>query len=48
VVSDVGNAVGSAWQAAEAEGEGDLVMVTGSLYTVGSARTACRGLGLLG
>ncbi len=48
VVSDVGAAVGSAWRAAQAEGEGDLVMVTGSLYTVGSARTACRELGLLG
>jgi dihydrofolate synthase / folylpolyglutamate synthase len=48
VVSDVGAAVASAWQAARAAGEGDLVMVSGSLYTVGSARTACRGLGLLG
>ena len=27
--------------------KGDLVMVTGSLYTVGAARTACRHLGLL-
>ncbi len=47
VVSDVGAAVTSAWQAAEAAGEGDLVMVTGSLYTVGSARTACRRFGLV-
>ena len=32
---------------AEAGGEADLVMVTGSLYTVGAARTACRRLALL-
>jgi dihydrofolate synthase / folylpolyglutamate synthase len=44
---DVGAAVERAWRAAEAAGEGDMVMVTGSLYTVGSARTACRRLGLL-
>ena len=43
----VGAAVERAWRAAEASGEGDMVMVTGSLYTVGSARTACRRLGLL-
>ena len=40
-------AVATAWRAAQAAGEGDLVMVTGSLYAVGAARTACRRLGLL-
>jgi folylpolyglutamate synthase/dihydropteroate synthase len=45
--ADVGAAVERAWRAAEAAGEGDMVMVTGSLYTVGSARTACRRLGLI-
>jgi dihydrofolate synthase/folylpolyglutamate synthase len=40
-------AVAVAWRAAEAGGEGDLVMVTGSLNVVGAARTACRRLGLL-
>ncbi len=44
----VDRAVERAWRAAEEAGEGDLVMVTGSLYTVGAARTACRRLGLLG
>jgi dihydrofolate synthase/folylpolyglutamate synthase len=53
-VPDVGDALERAWRAAEAgrgaDGAdgGGLVMVTGSLYTVGSARTACRRLGLLG
>ncbi len=37
----------AAWQAADAAGEGDMVMVSGSLYTVGDARTACRRLGLV-
>jgi dihydrofolate synthase/folylpolyglutamate synthase len=46
-VDDVGEAVGIAWQAAQAADVTDLVMVTGSLYTVGAARTACRHLGLL-
>jgi dihydrofolate synthase / folylpolyglutamate synthase len=52
-VPDVGDALERAWRAAEAEagsngaGGGGLVMVTGSLYTVGAARTACRRLGLL-
>jgi dihydrofolate synthase / folylpolyglutamate synthase len=54
-VPDVGEALERAWRAAEAEtgvgadgaGGGGLVMVTGSLYTVGAARTACRRLGLL-
>jgi dihydrofolate synthase/folylpolyglutamate synthase len=40
-------AVEHAWRAALAAGVGDLVMVTGSLHTVGAARTACRRLGLL-
>jgi dihydrofolate synthase / folylpolyglutamate synthase len=53
-VPDVGEAVERAWRAAEAgsgaedAGGAGLVMVTGSLYTVGAARTACRRLGLLG
>ncbi len=46
-IDDVDRAVATAWHAAEAAGEGDLVIVTGSLYTVGAARTACRRLGLL-
>ena len=47
VQADVAHAVEVAWGLAQAAGEGDLVMVTGSLYTVGAARTACRSLGLL-
>jgi dihydrofolate synthase/folylpolyglutamate synthase len=47
VADDIDRAVATAWRAAEAAGEGDLVMVTGSLYAVGAARTACRRLGLL-
>ena len=53
-VPDVGGALERAWRAAEAEGGtgapggGGLVMVTGSLYTVGAARTAWRRLGLPG
>jgi dihydrofolate synthase / folylpolyglutamate synthase len=53
-VPDVGEALERAWRAAEARGgangadRGGLVMVTGSLYTVGAARTACRRTGLLG
>jgi dihydrofolate synthase / folylpolyglutamate synthase len=46
-IADVEAAVAAAWGAAEAAGEGDLVMVTGSLNLVGAARTACRKLGLL-
>jgi dihydrofolate synthase / folylpolyglutamate synthase len=46
-VEDLDGAVAAAWHAAEAAGEGDLVIVTGSLHTVGAARTACRHLGLL-
>ena len=47
VEADVGDAVARAWRTALDAGEGDVVMVTGSLYTVGAARTACRGLGLV-
>ena len=47
VVPEVDRAVERAWRAAEEAGEGDLVIVTGSLYTVGAARTATRRLGLL-
>jgi dihydrofolate synthase / folylpolyglutamate synthase len=47
VVADPGEAVEAAWRAAAPAGEGDAVVVTGSLYTVGAARTACRRLGLL-
>jgi dihydrofolate synthase / folylpolyglutamate synthase len=52
-VPDVGEALERAWDAATASaaangaGGTGLVMVTGSLYTVGAARTACRRLGLL-
>ncbi|HKA85478.1 MAG TPA: cyanophycin synthetase [Acidimicrobiales bacterium] len=52
-VPDVGDALGQAWEAATAAAAGNgaggtgLVLVTGSLYTVGAARTACRRLGLL-
>jgi dihydrofolate synthase / folylpolyglutamate synthase len=46
-VPSVDGAVERAWRRAEAGGEADLVMVTGSLYTAGAARTACRRLGLL-
>ena len=51
-VPDVGAALDRAWDAATAGAAGNgggtgLVMVTGSLYTVGAARTACRRLGLL-
>jgi dihydrofolate synthase/folylpolyglutamate synthase len=51
-VPDVGEALDRAWDAATAGaagngGETGLVMVTGSLYTVGQARTECRRLGLL-
>jgi len=46
-VPDVDRAVERAWRRTEAAGEADLVMVTGSLYTAGAARTACRRLGLL-
>jgi len=46
-VPEVQRAVERAWRDAEQAGEGDLVLVTGSLYTVGAARTACRQLRLL-
>jgi len=44
VVPDVGDALAVALEASRDE---DAVLVTGSLYTVGLARTACRRLGLL-
>jgi dihydrofolate synthase / folylpolyglutamate synthase len=44
VVPDVGAALESALDAADAD---DVVLVTGSLYTVGAARAACRRLGLV-
>jgi len=47
VVPQVDRAVERAWAAAQEAGEGDLVIVTGSLYTVGAARTASRRLGIL-
>jgi dihydrofolate synthase/folylpolyglutamate synthase len=46
-VPAVADAVTLAWTDATAAGEGDLVMVTGSLYTVGAARTVSRRFGLL-
>jgi dihydrofolate synthase / folylpolyglutamate synthase len=52
-VPDVGEALERTWDAATASTAGNgaggtgLVIVTGSLYTVGAARTACRRLGLL-
>lgn len=46
-VPDVAQAVETAWDAANLSGQGDAVIVTGSLYTVGEARTACRRLGLV-
>ena len=46
-VPEVDRAVERAWRRAEQAGEADLVMITGSLYTAGAARTACRRLGLL-
>jgi dihydrofolate synthase / folylpolyglutamate synthase len=44
VVPEVGEALRRALDRA---GDEDLVVVTGSLYTVGEARSACRALGLL-
>jgi dihydrofolate synthase/folylpolyglutamate synthase len=44
VVPDVGAAVEAALAASDPD---DVVVVTGSLYTVGAARAACRALGLL-
>jgi dihydrofolate synthase / folylpolyglutamate synthase len=46
-VPDVGDALDRAWRGARDAGEADLVIVTGSLYTVGAARTAARRLGLV-
>jgi dihydrofolate synthase / folylpolyglutamate synthase len=47
-VPDIELAVDRAWRRARDAGESDLVVVTGSIYTAGAARTACRRLGLLG
>ncbi len=44
VIPDVGLALGAALAAAEPD---DVVLVTGSLYTVGAARAACRRRGLV-
>ena len=44
VVDDVGEAIAAALVTADPD---DLVLVTGSLYTVGAARAACRAKGLL-
>ena len=44
VVPDVDDALSAALAAADAD---DVVLVTGSLYTVGAARAACRRRGLL-
>lgn len=44
VVPDVGDALAAALEHAQDE---DAVLVTGSLYTVGAARAAARGLGFL-
>ena len=44
VIDDIGEALEVALARAEPD---DLVLVTGSLYTVGDARAACRRLGLL-
>jgi dihydrofolate synthase/folylpolyglutamate synthase len=46
-VADVERAVERAWSRARDAGESDLVVVTGSIYTAGAGRTACRHLGLL-
>jgi dihydrofolate synthase/folylpolyglutamate synthase len=47
VVPSPTEAVSFAWRTAAAAGEGDLVLVSGSHYTVGEARTQCRRLDLL-
>jgi dihydrofolate synthase/folylpolyglutamate synthase len=47
-VPDVGDAVTRAWQTTRDEGDDGVVIVTGSLYAAGAARTACRRLGLVG
>ena len=46
-VPDVDRAVERAWQRTQEGGEGGALVVTGSLYTAGAARTACRRLGVL-
>jgi dihydrofolate synthase / folylpolyglutamate synthase len=47
VVPSPAEALAFAWRTAAAAGEGDVVLVAGSHYTVGEARTECRRLGLL-
>jgi dihydrofolate synthase/folylpolyglutamate synthase len=47
VVPSPTDAMSFAWRTAAAAGEGDLVLVSGSHYTVGEARTQCRRLDLL-
>ncbi len=47
VEPEVAGAVERAWATTTEAGDAGLVMVTGSLYTVGAARTACRRLGLV-
>jgi dihydrofolate synthase/folylpolyglutamate synthase len=48
VIPGVAETLAHVWNAPpDLAGESDLVMVTGSLKTVGEARTACRRLGLL-
>jgi dihydrofolate synthase/folylpolyglutamate synthase len=47
VIPSPTEALNFAWRTASVAGEGDLVMVTGSHYTVGEARTQCRRLDLL-
>ena len=48
VVPDVAAALRHVWNdAPDLAGEADLIMVTGSLRTVGTARSECRRLGLL-
>jgi dihydrofolate synthase / folylpolyglutamate synthase len=46
-VADENEALALAWTDATSSGEGDAVVVTGSLYTTGTVRTAARRLGLL-
>jgi dihydrofolate synthase/folylpolyglutamate synthase len=47
VVPSPAEALAFAWRTAAAAGEADVVLVAGSHYTVGEARTECRRLGLL-
>ncbi len=47
-LAEAGTDAGSDAGSDSGSGGGGVVMVTGSLYTVGAARTACRRLGLVG